>query len=227
MKQLLNTSVASPVEPGKGRLFSYFSTKALLLTLATFALTGCSVSEILESKVDEPQVYVLRASDVSTAQIAYPVQISVALPTAAPGLDTSRISVLRNHSQLDYFFGARWGGTAPQVVQSFVIETLQAQQGFKSIAADTERMDADYLLTFRLQDFQAEYAGEGSNPIVHVTLSGTLVNIKTRKLSAPITATARVPADDNRLAAVVAAFRTAMQQTTATVSTQLTAAVAK
>ena len=194
--------------------------------LCSVLLAGC-VGDILESKVEEPQVYVLRVGEPSIAQVAYPAQISVALPTAAPGLDTSRIAVLRNHSELDYYYGARWGAAAPQVVQAFVIDTLQGQQGFKSITADAQPVDADYLLTLHLQDFQAVYVDGKSDPIVEVTLNGALIDVKARKLYAQINAAARVPADDNRLGAVVAAFQTAMQQASATLSSQLAAAAAK
>jgi cholesterol transport system auxiliary component len=193
---------------------------------ATLALTGC-VSEILESKVEEPQVYVLRSGDTSTATVAYPAQLGIALPVAAPGLDTNRIAVLRNNNQLDYYFGARWGGTAPQVVQTFLIDTLQAQQGFKSIAAETARIDADYLLELQLKDFQAEYGGGNTTPTVKITLSGNLISIKTRKLVAAVNASTSVAAADNRLGAVVMAFQTAMQKASAEIGTQLAAAAAK
>ncbi len=193
-----------------------------LLLCATLGLGGC-VSKILESKVDEPQVYVLKVSNVAPASVAYPVQISIALPTAAPGLDTSRIAVLRNDNQLDYYFGARWGGSAPQVVQSFLIDALQTQQSFKSVVAETARVDADYLLELQLKDFQAEYAS-GDNPVVNVSITGTLINIKTRKSVTIVTASASVAAQDNRLGAVVTAFQRAVQQTSNTISTQLAAA---
>ena len=189
-------------------------------------LSGC-VSEILESKVDEPQVYVLRTGNVSAATVAYPVQLGIALPAAAPGLDTNRIAVLRNSNLLDYYFGARWGGTAPQVVQAFLIDTLHAQQGFKSVAAEAARIDADYLLELQLKDFQAEYAGEDAAPVVKISLGGNLISIKTRKLVASVNSTATVTAADNRLGAVVTAFQTAMQQVSTEVSTQLAAAAAK
>lgn len=198
----------------------------LLTMLAALLLSGC-VSEILESKVDEPQVYVLRTGNVSAATVAYPVQLGIALPAAAPGLDTNRIAVLRNSNLLDYYFGARWGGTAPQVVQAFLIDTLHAQQGFKSVAAEAARIDADYLLELQLKDFQAEYAGEDAAPVVRISLGGNLISIKTRKLVASVNSTATVTAVDNRLGAVVTAFQTAMQQVSTEVSTQLAAAAAK
>ena len=210
-------SCPSPVERGKGRN----GLAALTMLLAAFALSGC-VSKILESKVAEPQVYVLRATDAGTAQVAYPVQLRVALPTAAPGLDNNRIAVLRNGNQLDYFYGARWGGTSPQVVQSFLISLLQAQQGFKGIAGDSAHIDADYTLDIDLRQFQAEYASATEAPVVHVEFSASVFELKSRKSIASLRATASIPASDNRLGAVVAAFQTATQTASISLSEQLT-----
>ncbi len=202
------------------------SSSVVAMLLASVALTGCA-SNILESKVDEPQVYVLRTGNVGTATVAYPIQLGIALPAAAPGLDTNRIALLRNNNQLDYYFGARWGGTAPQVVQTFLIDTMQAQQGFKSIATESARIDAEYLLELQLKDFQAEYTGEDTPPVVKITLGGNLISIKTRKLVASVNSASSVTASDNRLGAVVTAFQTAMQQISAEISSQLAAAAAK
>ena len=197
-----------------------------LLLVMSFALCGC-VGDILESKVVEPQVYVLHTTDTAIAKVAYPVQLNVGLPQAAPGLDSTRIAVLRNGNELDYYFGARWGGTAPQVVQAFVVELLQSQQGYKGVASEGARVDADYLLALELRDFQAEYASDKANPIVHVTVVGTLINIKSRKVLATVTASSQSPAKDNRLSAVVGAFQSATQQASVSLSEQLAVRLAQ
>ncbi|MGE0115725.1 MAG: ABC-type transport auxiliary lipoprotein family protein [Steroidobacteraceae bacterium] len=194
--------------------------------LATLALTGC-VGEILQSKVDEPQTYVLQASDAGTAAVAYPIRLSVALPSATPGLDTQRIVVLRNGNRLDYYYGARWGGTAPQVVQSFLISLLQNQQGYKNVVAESARLDADYLIDIDLRHFQAEYVNGKDAPTIHVALWATVSEVKSRKSVAALQASASVAASDNRLGAVVTAFQSATQQASASLSEQLAASFAK
>jgi cholesterol transport system auxiliary component len=200
------------------------TTQLFTLLIASFALTGC-VGEILQSKVDEPQTYVLQVNDAGTAKVAYPLQLGVALPKASPGLDTNRIAVLRNANQLDYYFGARWGGTAPQVVQAYLVSLLQAQQGFKGVNAEGARVDADYLLDVELKDFQAAYASANGNPTIKVTLVGTLIQVKTRQAVASVTTTASTPASDNRLGAVVTAFQTATRQASLNLSEQLAASL--
>lgn len=200
--------------------------KKIMTLCAAFVLavfiSGCSTSDILESKVAEPQVYVLKPADAGTAQVAFKSQLAVALPTATPGLDTDRIAVLRDGNHLDYYYGARWGATAPAVIQAFMVSLLQSQQGFRNVVAEDARIDADYLLEITLTDFQAEYTGNNNAPVAHVTLTANLVNIKERTTSPLIRATAAVQATDNRLGAVVTAFQSALQQTTVSLSEQVT-----
>ncbi|MGD9842093.1 MAG: ABC-type transport auxiliary lipoprotein family protein [Steroidobacteraceae bacterium] len=196
------------------------STTLLAPLLATLLLSSCT-SNIFESKVKAPQVYVLQNSDAGTANIAYPVQLSIALPTAAPGLNTNRIAVLRNHNQLDYYYGIRWGGTAPQVVQSFIVTLLQSQQGYKNVVAEPTRIDADYTVDINLNQFQAEYTNDEDAPTVHVTLTATLLEVKSRKLLATFHANANVSAKDNRLGEVVTAFQIATQAASINLSEQL------
>jgi len=194
-----------------------------ILLLATL-LNACGTSDLLQSKVAEPQVYVVKPTNVGVAPVAFNHQIAVALPTALPGLDTDHIAVLRDGNHLDYFYGARWGGTAPEVTQAFIIALLQSQQGFRNVVAENARVDADYLLEISIVDFQAEYSN-GTAPLVHVTLVANLINIKQRASSSPLRMTATVAAKDNRLGAVVSAFQSALQQTTMSLSEQLTSAL--
>jgi len=197
--------------------------------VAAIVLAGLSActGSLLQSKTPEPQVYRLQPVVSNAASIAYRAQLAISLPTATPGLDTTRIAVLRGANQLDYFYGARWGGTAPQVVQSFLIALLQSQQGFKSAVAETSRIDADYVLDLELRDFQAEYASGALSPTAHVTLVATLINVRSRTSAGQLQASATVSADDNRLAAVVAAFQSALQKACVQLSEQLSASVAK
>jgi len=192
----------------------------LLVTL----ISGCGTADLLKSKVAEPQVYVLKPTDAGVAQVAFDHQLAIASPTALPGLDTDRIAVLRDGNHLDYYFGARWGGSAPQVTQAFIVALLQSQQGFRNVVAESARVDADYLLEISIVDFQAEYAGSVA-PVVRITLVANLISIKQRKSSPAIRVTANVNAKDNNLGAVVSAFQSALQQVSANMSQQVVAAL--
>lgn len=201
--------------------------KLLAVLMLGLMFSACSTSDILESKVTEPQVYVLKPADAGTAQVAFKSQLAVALPTATPGLDTDRIAVLRNGNHLDYYYGVRWGDAAPAVVQAFVVSLLQSQQGFRNVVAEDARIDADYLLEITLSDFQAEYTSNNDAPLVRVTLAANLINVKERTTSPLLHATAAAQATDNRLGAVVNAFQTALQKATVSLSEQVTASIGK
>lgn len=185
-------------------------------------LSACT-GNLLESKTPEPQVYVLRPATASTAAVAYNAQLSVGMPMAAPGLDSARIALLRNGNELAYFYGARWGGSAPQVVQAFLVALLQSQQGFKGVMSGGVRADADYVLDIELRDFQAEYRGPSAAPSVHVSLAATLIDIRARKSLGQLHADTSIVASDNRLSAVVSAFQAALQQGGEQLSEQMAA----
>ena len=220
----MHSSAVRHQEHSHGRSIRCFTRTCLALLCATL-LSACG--SLLQSKVEEPLVYRLQPSTAPTAAMAYSAELAVSMPTATPGLDTARIAVLRAGNQLDYFYGARWGGTTPQVVQSFLVALLQSQQAYKSAVAENSRVDPDYVLDVEVRDFQAEYRSEGSAPIAHVSLMATLINIKSRAAVAQLRASATVTATDNRLGTVVAAFQSALQQASVNLSEQLTASLEK
>lgn len=195
----------------------------LLLALLIPVLSSCT-GNLLQSKVTPSQVYVLRNIETTTAKTSLPIQLSIALPTTAPGLDTNRIAVLRNRNQLDYFAAARWSGTPPQVLQAYLVDYLQSQHGYKSVIAETGQTDTDYLIKIDIREFQTEYSDSSTIPIIHVAWSTTVFNIKTRKAITTLQSTSRVPADENRLSAVINAFQLATQNACSTLSEQLATA---
>lgn len=184
--------------------------RILPLLLAAGLLAGC-LGELLQSKVDEPYTYMLGPQPAATASVAYDVEIAVSLPTALPALDTTRIALLKDGNRIDYVYGARWAGTAPQLVQNFMVTLLRSRQGVRSVVVETSRVNANYLLQMELRDFQAEYSN-GQAPQAHVTLVATLVDIAGRRSLGTYEYGARVPAEDNRQAAIVKAFEAALQQ---------------
>ncbi len=200
--------------------------KLFLPCMLIMSISACNTSDILQSKVAEPQVYVIKPEAVGTAQVAFSSQLAIALPSASPGLDTDRIAVLRDGNHLDYYYGARWGVAAPRVIQAFVVSLLQSQQGFRNVVAENARVDADYLLEISLIDFQAEYINTNL-PAIHVTLTANLVDVKQRKSSSLLRASAVVNAKDNRLGAVVNAFQSALQQASISLSEQITVSMGK
>jgi cholesterol transport system auxiliary component len=199
----------------------------LTLAAALLMLSACAGS-LLESKQPVATIYVLAAAPVSDASSpASTVDLAISQPTASPGLDTDRIAVLREKRHLDFYREAQWGAALPQVAQSLVVGSLQNQKLFRSVTTEQARVTANYLLDLEVRDFQAEYASETSAPTVRVTLVGSLIRIKDRKLIGVFPVTITAVASENRQSAVIEAFESAGQQAALALGKQTESALAK
>jgi cholesterol transport system auxiliary component len=200
--------------------------KRLTFAALALAMSACTGS-LLETKLPVPTIYVLAAAPTSaTNAAASTVDLAVSVPSASPGLDTDRIAILKESRQLDYYREAQWGAVLPRVAQTMVVDTMQNQQLFRSVTTEQARVTANYFLDLAVRDFQAEYKNESSPPSVRVTLIGSLIRIKDRKLIAVVPATASVQTTDNRLGAVVEAFESAAQQAALSLGKQTASAIA-
>lgn len=189
--------------------------KALPLLVSILLCSGCA-SGLLENKQPVQQTYAISPAPASTQASALepplPVALTVTRPLVRPGLDSDRIAVLYPDRRLDYYSGGRWGAAADIIVQSLLVESLRNTAKVNSVHSDLASFAADYLLHTELRDFQAEYNDGAAMPVVHVTLVCTLGRVHGRHPLASYSATAAVPAGDNSLRAVVAAFESAYGQ---------------
>jgi cholesterol transport system auxiliary component len=201
--------------------------RTALPAFVLLACTGCTGS-LLNSELPASTAYVLApapAATQPTRSAASNVDLSIGRPDMAPGLDTQRIAVLKGR-QLDYFRAARWGGSAVEVVQTLLVDSLQDQQLFRSVTSEQARVAGDYVLDIEVRDFQAEYASENAAPIVRVSIVGRLIRIVDRQLVATVSAQAQSQASENRLGPVVAAFESAGHEVALELARQTAAAVA-
>jgi cholesterol transport system auxiliary component len=176
------------------------------------ACAGC-VSGAFDSELPPQHVYVLSPLPAAAGDVTpLPVGLTVARPTARPGLDTDHIALRQPDRRLDYYAAARWGAETQVVVQDLLIQSLRNTGRLTTVQGDLSPFVVDYVLQTDLADFQAEYAGGGANPLVRVTLVCTVGRVKDRKPLADFVAAATTPAGTNSLGAVVQAFETAYQQ---------------
>jgi cholesterol transport system auxiliary component len=194
------------------------------LTSSFVCMSACTGS-LLESKIPTPDIYVLAAAAPSENGAALPVDMAIARPIAAPGLDTERIAVLHESRRLDYYQEAQWGAVLPQVVQSLIVGSLRNQKLFRSVTTEQARVTVSYLLDLEVRDFQAEYENDSAPPTVKVTVVGSLIRIKDRKLVGTFPTTFGVTATANRLGAVAAAFESAAQQAATSLGKQTASAM--
>jgi cholesterol transport system auxiliary component len=161
---------------------------------------------------DQPalQVYALEpAFAAPAAPDAAAPTLQVLRPLAAPGLDTAEIALARGGQRLDYYAGSRWPGPLPDLLQSLTIEALRASGKFRSVQPDSSAFAADLVLQLEILRCQAVYAGDGP-PSVQVQLLATVGRRSERAILATVSAESTVPAADNRMQPVVAAFQAAV-----------------
>ena len=173
-----------------------------------FVAAGCAG---FHSNQPATQVYTLdpvfTESKVEAGSTATTLQ--VLRPQAAPGLDTDRIALRRSAQRLDYYAASRWPAPLPEFLQSLAIEALRASGKFRAVQPDTTAFGADEVLQIEIRRCQAEYAGDGP-PVVHLQLLATLGHRSDRAVVASVSAESSVPAAENHMQAVVAAFQSAV-----------------
>lgn len=175
-------------------------------------LSAC-MGSLLDTDLPVPTLYVLAPAPVGEPiKTLTGVDLAISQPTTAPGLDTERIAVLREARRLDYYRDSQWGSALPWVVQSLIVGSLQNQKLFGHVTSEQARVNANYLLDVEIRDFQAEYSNGSVAPTVKVTLVGSIIRVRDRRLIAVAPATVTVAASANRMSAVIEAFESAAQQ---------------
>jgi cholesterol transport system auxiliary component len=183
------------------------------LALATLALTACG--SLFQSKARPPTMYMLSAMSLPAAGAPgtqIPADLAVLIPRARTGLDTDRIAALYPDRRLDYFADVRWSGPLDEMVQDLAVQAFHSIGGLRNVSADHSAFSSNYWLELQVTDFQAEYSPDGGAPTVHVRLLARIGNSANRKLLGRFDADIRLPASDNRMSAIIAAFGSAADQ---------------
>ena len=192
----------------------------LLVPLAmSVLLAGCG--GLLRSTAPAEQTFRLRSAlpAVSNA-VAIKTTLQLLPVAVQPGLDTTRIALVRPGNRLDWYADARWAGPLNDVVTALLAQSLRDSGRFAQVATDAAAMDADVVLAVTVRRFEAEQSAQGALPVAQVRLECTLSSLTAHRQLAAFTATAAVPAGANRLTAVVAALEQAAQQAVAEVVEQ-------
>ena len=192
----------------------------LLAPLALSVLLG-GCGGLLRSTAPAEQTFRLRSAAPVASNVA-PIKATLQLlpVSVQPGLDTTRIALVRAGNRLDWYAGARWAGPLNDVVTALLAQSLRDGGRFAQVATDAAAMDADVVLAVTVRRFEAEQSAEGAAPVAQVRLECTLSSLTAHRQLAAFTATAAVPAGANRLTDVVAALEQAAQQAVAEVVEQ-------
>jgi ABC-type uncharacterized transport system auxiliary subunit len=196
--------------------------------LALIGAAACTGS-LFQSKVAPPTIYMLSAgagSDAVTRPVI-PVDLAILKPRLRPGLETDRIATLYPDRHLDYYADARWSGPLSEVLQDFAVQEFRSHANLRSVSGDASVFGSAYWLEIEVTDFQAEYISAAGAPTVRVHFLARLGRSGDRSVLGQFTASARQPAAENRLTAIVDAYAHAADAALAEIVTQAADILAK
>jgi cholesterol transport system auxiliary component len=183
--------------------------RILAAVLLPALLAGCS---LFPGQGDPPQLYTLTPKSTFAPDLpAVQWQLVVDPPVAAAGLNTTRIALQRTPVSLDYFARANWSDSAPNLVQTLLIESFENTGRIVAVARESVRLRPDYLLQTELREFNAEYYPDPAlPPLVRARLIAKLVRVSDRAIIASTTVERTERAASNEMSAIAMAFDEAL-----------------
>jgi len=150
--------------------------RAAVLMIAALMLGGCAAITSISDATRPLDAYELRApSDPPAVQGSLQRHLVIETPVASGALDTDRIMIRPGPFQTAYLPGARWVDTAPVMVQTILVRSLNDTNALRYVGRRPLAGSADYMLTSELTDFQAE-VGPGENEVTaRIRLTARLV----------------------------------------------------
>ncbi len=146
----------------------YFS----LIALTIFTVSGISACSLTKPRdVGNRNILTLSGLQESPSYGRKHGVMLVAFPTAAPELDTARVSVIRTDGRQDYFAGTRWSDFLPVAVQSALLESLKNQGHFTYVETEDGGAANRYTLRTRINRFTAVYTQPTQPPAVEVSIT--------------------------------------------------------
>lgn len=183
--------------------------RLIATSLLSALLAGCS---LLPGQGDPPQLYTLTPKSTFAPDLpAVQWQLVVDPPVAAAGLNTTRIALQRTPVSLDYFARANWSDSAPNLVQTLLIESFENTGKIVAVARESVRLRPDFLLQTELREFIAEYHPDPAlPPLVRARLIAKLVRVSDRAIIASTTVERTERATSNDMGAIALAFDEAL-----------------
>lgn len=183
---------------GKG-----FAIAAAICSAAFVA--GCGILPSLDKPA--PDLFVLTPKSTFSPDLPnVDWQLTVELPLADAGINTSRIAVRNSPVSIDYFQGANWIDTAPRMIQTLLVESFENSRQIIGVGRQSAVLRADYTLLLDLREFQAEYRTGEAVPLAHVRLNAKLIRLPQRVIVATRNADSSIRAESGQLNAIVRAF---------------------
>lgn len=188
--------------------FSAPDRRVFLIGASSFALCACG--SLLQGPPPS-QIYMLRpqlSSPATGEKVSW--ALAIVKPDASGSLDTDRIALARGNTQLDYYANAVWPDSLPDVIETSLLAEFQASGRIDAVARDEDALNADYLLSTDIRDFEARYETPDAAPAVTVTLIVQMADARSRKIVGSLAVGYTEPASANSVDQVVEAFDRAL-----------------
>jgi cholesterol transport system auxiliary component len=116
-------------------------------------------------------------------------------------------------NQVAYITGARWSYPAPVMFEAAVRRGFASPGGVVRLIQPGEAGPAQYAMRLNVTHFEADYDhGATAAPTIVVTVRATLTRFSDQSLAGSESFEAKIPASDNRVGAITAAFDQAASQ---------------
>lgn len=135
-------------------------------------------------------------------------QMLVDLPLASAGIDTPRVALVRADGSMGYYRDVSWTDRAPAMLQTAMIEAIEATGKLPALGRDNVGLRADYLLKTELGAFEARYTADGM-PVVQVRLRAKLIVMPARRIVGSQNFTAEVPSARDDMQMIFTAYQQA------------------
>lgn len=187
---------------------------AVTVLCACTLLGGCAALGALGSAAEPQDAFQLQApADGAVARgRARAEDLVVEIPAASGAIDTDRILIRPQPTQVQYLPDARWIEPVPQMIQSALVEGLERSGGFRFVGRKPLGGSGDVALVSNLIDFHATVVPGSDRATVQVRLSVRLVREEDVSVIASRTFAQTAAVEDLSTGALVAGYDRATTQ---------------
>ena len=183
--------------------------RVALSCAALVMLIGCAGDILPGARTEPSRLYVLTPKSTFTPNLPkVSWQLTVEVPIAEAGLNTTRIALKRTPVTLEYYERANWIDTAPIMVQTLLVESFGNSGRIIGVGRQSSALRSDFALITDLREFQAEY--KRGVPKVRVRLNAKLVKMPERVIIGATTIERVQEAAGADLVSVIEAFDVAL-----------------
>jgi cholesterol transport system auxiliary component len=184
------------------------------IVLLCITLTGCAAVSLATRQ--PPELYALTPKTTFDADLPDldRAVLRIETPTAAAGLNTTRIPLKPTPTRLQYYAGATWIEVLPLMVQNLLIESFESTGSVEALGPSATGGRADWALRIYIREFQAEYDDDTADaPVVRARLQARLLRMPRREEVDFADFTTEEPASSTRLEAIVRSMDSALGTT--------------